>query len=71
MLSVILMDRPEYATWLMFGEALDRNQINPITVNGVETGQIDLSVKGWEEKYDQILEGRYLGRFKNSETTTV
>jgi hypothetical protein len=69
MLSMILMDRPEYATWLMFGTAYDVNQIDPTTENRLletEIGQIDPSVKGWEEKYDEIQKILYfrIGRIQ-------
>lgn len=65
MLSLILMDRPEYATWLMFGQACnsDSGQIDPTKQNRLDEtdeGQIDLTEPRWEEKYDRIQEALYL-----------
>lgn len=63
MLSLIIRDRPEYATWLMFGKAVNMQQIDPTTEHGMdqtEEGRIDLSEEGWEDKYQRIQEAIYL-----------
>lgn len=68
MLSQIILDRPEYATWLLCGQALNgrhQQQLDPTLENGLKKGQIDLSIKGWEDKYDKIQEELYLKRFQN------
>lgn len=69
MLSVVMLDRPEYSTWLLCGQPLDRPQIDPTAENRLdqtEEGKIDPTVKGWEEKYEKIQEALYLQQFDKS-----
>jgi hypothetical protein len=66
MLSLIIKDRPEFATWLLTGKTYDRKQIDPTLVylqyglDQTEEGRIDLMVEGWEERYEKMQEAIYL-----------
>lgn len=63
MLSSILRDRPEYATWLMTGKASECKQFDPTLEHELDQtieGRIDPTVKGWEEKYERIIEAQCL-----------
>jgi hypothetical protein len=69
MLSSILKDQPQYATWLMCGEAINRKTIISIEGGKPKTGHqlqrdpfsdlhidpIDLTMNGWEEKVSKAL----------------
>lgn len=60
MLSSILSDYQEYATWLMLGKALNTMQIDP-----TERYPVDLTKKGWENEVDKIEEAQYLSNARD------
>jgi len=64
MLSSILKDHKEYASWVLFGEAHNTNQINP-----TEQYPIDLTIEGWEGEVDKIDEARVLNNIKKNTRT--
>lgn len=54
MLSSVIMGYPQYSTWLMTGKAISATQINPLAELQLDQ-EIDLDVKGWEQKIENVL----------------
>lgn len=54
MLSSVMRDYPQYSTWLMTGRVINATQINPLAELQIDQ-EIDLDVKGWEKKVEDIL----------------
>lgn len=58
MLSSIIKDNPQYATWLLIGKGSYQNQTDPLTHWKFDTsveGEIDPTQKGWEKKLGEAL----------------
>lgn len=66
MISSILQDYPEYATWLMLGKASNSMQIDP-----TRKYPVNLTAKGWEEEVDKIEEALYLANINNAKNPSV
>lgn len=66
MLSQIILDNPQIATWLLTGYAQNAlKQVDPLRERGIEKDELDLNKAGWEDRYDKIQEKLYLKSIRN------